>query len=272
MDESPDEPEKDERPMSFLAAAGWTLVCALVATLCASLLDVAHPGALHDVVTLTAVRVLACSLVFFVVLRVHEPESSIRRVLALRWPGVLVLLLAIIAGAALVPVGEWMQAAVEAKFPAPPDTDGAELFLDTPAKRAIAFASLVAILPVVSELFFRGALFTPLKRGRRLDAVVFATAAYDALFYQEARFVAAYAVLLLAVGFIRGLTASVIPAIAARVAFAAIGFGAEALGHEIQGTKALAGGGLALATASVLAIAALARRDERTIAARVDEG
>lgn len=260
--------------MSFLAAAGWTLVCALVADLCGVLFDVVHPGALHDVVTLTAVRVLACSLVFFVVLRVHEPETSIRQVLALRRPGIVVMLLAIVAGAALVPAGSWLEAAVEAKFPSPPpDPEIVDQLLGTPAKRAAALVASIAILPVVSELFFRGALFTPLRRGRRVDVVVFATAAYDALFYQDARVLASCVLMLVAVGWVRATTASVIPAIALRVAFAGVGLAPEALGRDGPPiTKALAGGGLALASLSVLAIHALSGRDPRTAAARLEDG
>jgi hypothetical protein len=260
-------PEKKEalggsRPMSFIAAAGWTLASGLVTAVAASLVEVAHPGALRDVVTLTALRVLGYSLVFFGVLRVHEPESSVRRVLALRWPGVLVVLLAVLAGAALMPAGGFLEAAYQAKFPSPPDPEPLEL--GTKAQQVAYVVAAVGVVPTVSELFFHGALFTPLRRGRRVDTVVFATAAFAVLDIQDGATVVLSVLVLVAAAWVRGLSASVVPAVLARVAFVAAAILPAVFGRDLPPmTPGIVLAGVAVAALSVLAIAGLSARDRR---------
>jgi hypothetical protein len=261
-----DPPDKEalggRRPMSFIAAAGWTLAAGLVTELAASLVELAHPGALRDVVSLTALRVLGYSLVFFGVLRVHEPETSVRRVLALRWPGVLVMLLAAIAGAALMPAGTFLEAAYQAKFPSPPDPE--PLDLATKSQQIAYVVALVGVVPIVSELFFHGALFTPLRRGRRLDTVVFATAAFAALDIQDGGTIALSVLVLVAAAWIRGLSASSVPAVVARVAFVGAAILPPALDREPPPvTRGIVAAGAAVAALSVLAIAGLSARDRR---------
>jgi len=128
------------------------------------------------------------------------------------------------------------------------------------------------VMPLASELFFHGGLFTPLRRGRAIGAVVFATAAYDALLYLEPRVIAPFLLAFVAFGWIRALTASVYPSLAARVAFFAVIQAPVALGRDGPPiTKTIAAGGSLLAVLALAALAALARRDPRIVDARLDD-
>ena len=96
------------KPLSFLLAAVWTLVVGLLLGLAITLTDLLHPGAFVDVVTVALSKLLAYSAVLFAILRVHAPESPIRRVLALRRAPATVVFLATVAGAGLAPASMWL--------------------------------------------------------------------------------------------------------------------------------------------------------------------
>jgi membrane protease YdiL (CAAX protease family) len=271
-------PEREPRPVTFLAAAGWTIALKLLFATSLGVLEAVHPGAITDIVTITAARLLAVSVILFGMLRVHEPEASVRRVVSLRQPAILSLLLALVIGGALAIPASWIGSFVAAHVPKDPqETELLEkLFAaDTQAKRAVLFAAVVVILPSCDELFFRGALFTSLKRGRRAEVVVLATAAYDALLNLESlnpRGMLVPLALLVAVGWIRAVTGSVVPAIAARVAFFAVLVGPDTFGRpDVPTTRPWLIGAAVAAVISFVALGAWCRRDARAIAARAED-
>lgn len=269
-------PEREHRPVTFLAAAGWTVLLKLLFDVSLGVLEAVHPGALTDIVTITAARVLAVSAVLFAMLRVHEPESSVRKVVGLRRPAILVVLLAAVVGAALAIPASWLSSLVADHLPKQPEEQEMleKLFsAETPGKRAFIALSVGAIIPACDELFFRGALFTSLKRDRRADVVVLATAAYDALLNMNPRGMLVLFFLLVALGWIRAVTGSVAPSIAARVAFFAVLLGPAALGRaDAPTTKPWLVGAALAAVLSFAGIGAIGRRDRRTVAARVEDG
>jgi membrane protease YdiL (CAAX protease family) len=270
-------PESTERPLSFLAAAVWTLIVAILIPVFVSLIEAVHPGAVVDVVTLAVCRLLAYSVVLFAILRVHEPESSIRHVLALRRPPAILVLLGALAGAGLSPGAMWLNGMLARRFPPPPaqDSEALERLFATPTvgKKIALVLALVVVWPICEELFFRGALFTSLKKGRRAESVILATAAYDTLLGPvNAHTIASMLAAALAIAWMRAVSGSVFPSIAARMAF----FGVQvvpivALQDEtVPGSVAL--GGVALAVASLAGIAAVGKRSARVLDARLQDG
>jgi hypothetical protein len=215
-----DPPEPQERPLSFLAAAFWTLLVALLLGVMISIIDAARPGAFVDVVTVATCKLLAYSVVLFALLRVHEPESSIRHVLALRRPPAALVFLGVLVGSGLSPAAMWLDGVFSKRFPpSQAELEAYERIFDapTPGKKIALLLALVVVMPVCDELFFRGALFTPLKRGRRAESVVLATAAYDTLLGgASAREIASILVTALAISWMRAVSGSVFPSIASR--------------------------------------------------------
>ena len=263
-----------ERPMSFLGAAGWTLLVGLLYGIAVGFLEASHPGAQFDLVTVTASKLLAYGLVLFAILRVHAPEGSIRHLLALRAPRASYLLLALVVGAALSPAASFLDGVFAARFPpSPAETELLDrLFAaPTPARRAVVVAVVAFVVPVWDELFFRGALFTSLEHGRARGAVILATAAYDTLSGASARGLVAMLVLALALSAMRGLTGSVIVSIAARVAFFAVSVAPLALGREDpEFSLRVAVACVGVAALAFAALAAVSRRAPRTAEAQLD--
>lgn len=278
MDSIPPEDEPQDRPLSFVAAALWTLLVVLLSGVAIYVLESAHPGARSDLVTITACKLLSYSVVLFAILRVHAPEASIRQVLALRRPPISLAILGIFVGGGLSPIAQWASTKVTERFPpTPEDTRALERMLstDTSGKKIALVVSLVFLMPVFDELFFRGALFTPLKKGRRAEAVVLATAAYDVLMGAGGGPPAQLAWLLptlLAFAWIRAVTGSVIPALLARMTF----FAVEVVPMVIRGEPKFSGlhalAGAALAFVSLAGIAAIGKRSARVLDARLEDG
>lgn len=273
MESSP--PDADPRPMSFLAAAGWTLVVVLLYTFALSVAESLRAGAVSDLVTRTTCGALAYSVTLFVILRVHDPEGSIRRILALRPPPILAVPLALVVGAGLAGPAVWLDKLLLARFPYSSQEEealvkvyGAATF-DTSPKRIALVVTMVVLSPVLDELFFRGALFTPLRKGRRLEQVVLATAAYETLVSSpHPREMLSFLALALALSWMRGLTGSIFPSIVARIAFFAPRFVPIALGRELPPmSRGMLAGSLAAAVLALAGIAALGRRDARVGAA-----
>lgn len=267
-------PENQAKPLTFVLAAIWTLIVAVLVPVMISIADAAHPGAFVDVVTVAMCKVIAYSVVLFAILRLHEPESSIRHVLALRRAPAIVVVLAAVVGAGLSPAAMWLDGLLSKRFPASPvELEALARIFDTPTlgKKVALLAAVVVVMPVFDELFFRGALFTPLKRGRRAESVILATAAYDTLLGgAQPREIASILVTALTIAWIRAVSGSVIPSIAARVVF----FGVQVvplvlLNCELTLSPWMTALGVGLAALSLAGIAAVSKRSARVLEARL---
>lgn len=271
-----DAPEPQARPLSFVAAAFWTLLVAVLLGVMMSILEAARPGAYVDVVTFTTCKLLAYSVVFFALLRVHERDSSIRHLLALRSPPAALVFLGALVGCGLSPASMWLDGVFARRFPpTAAELEAYERILDapTPGKKIALVLTLVIVMPVCDELFFRGALFTPLKRGRRAESVILATAAYDTLLAgANAREIASILVTALAISWMRAASGSVFPSMAARITFFGVQVVPLVVSREpkISGTVALVG--VALAGLSLAAMAAVGKRSTRARDARIEDG
>jgi uncharacterized protein len=271
-----DPPEAQARPLSFLAAAFWTLLVAVLLSVMVATILAARPGTFVDVVTFATCKLLAYSVVLFVILRVHEPESSIRHVLALRRPPAALVFLGALVGCGLSPISMWLDAIFAKRFPSSQaDLEVYERIFDapTPGKKLALVLTLVIVMPICDELFFRGALFTPLKRGRRAETVILATAAYDTLLLGgNAREIASILVAALAVSWMRAVSGSVFPSMAARVTFFGVQVVPVVLSREPKVTGTVALVGAAVAALSLAGFAAVGKRSERARDSRIEDG
>jgi len=269
-------PEAVERPLSFLAAALWTLLVALLYGVTLSIIDVAHPGAFVDIVTRATCKLLAYSAVLFAILRIHEPESSIRHVLALRRPPAILVLLGAAVGAGLSPGTMWLDGLLAKRYPtSPEDVEALERIFETPtmSKKIALLLAVVVVMPICDELFFRGALFTPLKRGRRAESVILAVAAYDTLLGGSSpRDIASILATALAISWIRAVSGSVFPSVAARIAFFGVQVIPTIFAREPEFSGPVALGGVTLAALSLAGIAAVGKRSALALDARLEDG
>ena len=262
--------------MSFLTAAAWTLILGVVFHLAMWITEAARPGAVGDLVSMTACNLLADSVLLFAILRVHEPETSVRQALGLRMPSVVVLVFSAIAGGAFTIPGLFVNKLFASRFPiGREETEIIERMYAAPtlSKKILIVITMVVLVPIFDELFFRGGLFGPLKKGRRLEAVILATAAYDTLLQTGGtRHVLTVMVVAIALAWIRATAASTIPSIAARVAFFGVQWIPDLLSRPLPSSRNAALVSGAVAAVALVVVGAVARRDPRTLDARLDDG
>ena len=215
------EPE-GPKPISFMAAAFWTFAVGVVTALSVSITASARPGAEVDLVNLTACYMLAYSGLLFAMLRIYAPESRVREVLAMRRASPVAVVLSTLAGAALYPAISVMNDALARRFPRPPEeTELIDQLLQMTSvrQRVVAVVSFAVLIPLGEALFFGGAIFGGLRRGRAEGAAVLATAVLFALYPLTPRAIPSQIVLGLLLLWLRGRSGSLVPVIAANIAF-----------------------------------------------------
>ncbi len=151
--------------MGAPAAFGWTFVVTFLFLALLAVVWAVREGSKNDLVTSFSCQAIAYSLGLFLILRVYAPERSIRDFLALRptsWP---LYPIAILLGVAITLPADALYEIISKKYPAlEPDTL-TQVFHESSIARRIAIGFVLAGAgPFLEEVFFRGALFRPLKR------------------------------------------------------------------------------------------------------------
>jgi membrane protease YdiL (CAAX protease family) len=267
MADSPDS-QPGDRPMTPLWAAGWTGVLWLLENVAVQVTQAARPGALSDVVNLGACQVLATSVVVFAMVRVHARETSLRWTLGVAPLGPLPLLLSLAAGAGLYPLLSTVDEMVLKRWPYPSDDSALmEKLLDVPtlgARVALVVAAFV-VMPLTRELFFRGVVFTEVRRATGLRTAVVASAVFFAASQLDWRTIPTTLVLGFALARLRERTGSVLGAVAGHLAFWSVAGipilrGADPAADVTYSTKWIVGGAV-IALLALVAVGA-GRREE----------
>ncbi len=161
---------EDERPVTPLIAAAWTLAVGIVTAVVLQVLTEVRGGSLEDLLTMALGLTISYVTVSAIFSRVHAPTRSLADVAALRGCRWADGLASICVGAAIALAVIWLDARLERWRP----TDASELASiarmfdnSTPLRRAKIAASIVVLLPVVTEIFFRGLLLGGLLRTMR---------------------------------------------------------------------------------------------------------
>jgi membrane protease YdiL (CAAX protease family) len=272
----PREDEGDEaRTMSFLGAAGWTIALSLSREILVQVTEKVRPGAESDIINLTACLVLACSTVLFVMLRVYARATRMRDAFGLRAVTPVHVVLGATAGAAMYPLFATVDGIIEKRFPLSADEAAAQarlLAVTTTGSRVLLVVTLGVVVPIALELFFRGMLAGRLLRGRAPSIVVIVTAIYFAASSTDPRGFATTLALGLTLGWLRTQSGSVLPAIAAQLAYGAVPLVPVLAGRDPAEDVRYPPKWIAIATGiavlAMIAAASLAARDQRARAAR----
>ena len=261
------------RPISFFAAAAWTIAVGFVLQVAVQITDGARPGAAVDMVNLTACFVLAYSVLLFAILRVYAPDASVREVLGVRVASPLATLLAVAAGVALCPALGVVDDYMTKRFPpAQEDTDVIEKLLQasTLAERIVLVVALSVVIPLSKEIFFRGALFGGLRRGRAEGLAVLGSAAFFAMSQLDPRSFLTSLVLGLFASWLRGRSGSIVPAALAVIAYNAAEVVPDVLGKgEVSFGPRVAGGGAVAAAVLSWGAGMIFARDRRAETGRL---
>ncbi len=187
------DPETENLPprLSILGAALWTFAVTMVLGLIVGISESMRPGAKADLVTLTGASFIGYLLIFFAILRVYLPQTSVRSALGLRaFEGAQKfsrslsgIALAALLGFGLFLLASPLEALLAKVIPAAAgsndDLVAPLLEATTLGRKVILVASTALVLPVLVELFFRGMLYGRLEEagGPRHAVVVTATLA-----------------------------------------------------------------------------------------------
>ena len=248
----------------------WALLTMLGFQLALGVIESAHPGAVSDLVTIGACSLLAHLVVLFGLLRLHAPEASVSELVALRRPPLAMIPLAALVGAGISPAASWINGLLEKRFPlAPEETEVLEKIFrtDTAGQRVALVVVLMFVMPLCDELFYRGALFTTLKKSHKLTTVIAATAAFDALVGSgNVRGIGPTLALAWMLGALRAASDSMIVPLIASMAFFAVDVVPMALGRgePTHGWAVIAGGVVVSSLALAVTLRLGKRRFEAT--------
>jgi membrane protease YdiL (CAAX protease family) len=279
MDEMQSADPGERRPISFLAAAAWTIGLVMLVSVAVGVTEAARPGAIGDLVNYTACHVLAYSLVLFVMLRVYAPASPMRNALAMRPVSPLHVILSLIVGGALEPALSTAEAMVAKYYPlSAEDVEVTTKLLTagTPTARVMLVFALVVAVPLTEELFFRGMIFGGLRKGREAGVAMLASAIYFSASQLTPRTLPTAFIFGLVLAWLRAQSGSVISAIAAHVALAAVEIAPLARGADpsadVTYPRSITTGGIAVALVALLLAKLVSTKSARAIEAnRQDE-
>jgi membrane protease YdiL (CAAX protease family) len=211
--------------MTPLTAAMWTIALGSLEMLCVYVTEAARPGAIDDIVSLAACTALSTSLVIFAMVRVHAREVSLRRTLGVASLAPLHLVLSVAAGAGLYPLLSTIDDRMVQRWPyAPEDTQAMERLFAVPtmpSRVALVLAGFV-VIPLAREVFFRGIVFSEIRRSTGVRAATLASAVLFTASELDWRSIPTTLVLGLALARLRERTGTVLAAAAAHIAFFAV--------------------------------------------------
>jgi membrane protease YdiL (CAAX protease family) len=247
--------------MGPLAAVVWSAVFFLVRLVAIGVTAAARPGADNDIVNQGACIVLAASVTIFGIVRVHSPESSLRASLGLRSMSLLQALLSMLTGAGLMPAFTTAEELILKRWPYSDEERQAfeGLFRASTVHARVALVVVaVVVVPVVLEVFFRGAVFSELARATSTRVAAVVTACCFALWHAELRALPTAFALGLVMARLRDQTRSVLAPVLAVLAFGALDGisvlrGVDPAANVAYPTRMVVGGALM----AVLALAAV---------------
>ncbi|NUP10415.1 MAG: CPBP family intramembrane metalloprotease [Polyangiaceae bacterium] len=152
--------------MGVFGALSWTFATVFGFAFLRSAATSLRPTADFDIITLVFAQIIATGFAVFAILRVYAPNASARRLFGLRGTSVALYPLALVFGVAATILMSKMNELVELRWPRSPDPHGFDQLLVTNDRlRRIVMGIFIGLVsPFVEEVFFRGALFTPLRK------------------------------------------------------------------------------------------------------------
>lgn len=202
---------------AFFAAALFIVPLALIASV--------RGGASGDTVTAFGCQAAAYLVALFLVLRRYAPDASIRQFLALRPTHGGFYALGLLLGLALPLPANALYSLIERSFPSSHPDALALLYAGSSSlKRLVLALVIIAFGPLIEEIFFRGALFRPMRAGHSAPLVVATTAVLFAVAHVEPRMMLPIAAVGVVLGLLRWFSGSLAPSLFAHAAFNAVGF------------------------------------------------
>jgi uncharacterized protein len=217
----PPESQRGERAMTYFGAIGWTLLSTSLFLFLLLLMMSIRSGAGTDLVTNFGLQLVSTLLTLFCILRFYAPNVSIRHFLGLRSTHGGFYVLAAVLGVVIQVPATALYDAILKRNPTEIDHDAAmmeDLARGTPWRLAL-FAIVVLAGPFLEEVFFRGALFRPLKKENAGVGIVLVSSLLFALVHLEKQIFLPIAIVGITLGILRNASGSLIPSIIMHTTF-----------------------------------------------------
>ncbi|MDI1430037.1 CPBP family intramembrane glutamic endopeptidase [Polyangium sorediatum] len=206
--------ERGERSMSYLSAAGFAVGTTFLYIFFLSLIGSIRGGdGRLDLVTSFGCQLVSTLIALFLILQLHAPDKSIRDYLGVRATHRGFFPLAAMLGMAVQIPANALYDIIVKRWPTgqPREEMLQEELAGGVPKRVLFFVILVLAGPLIEEVFFRGALFRPLRR--RYDALgtLLATSTFFAFAHLEWQLVLPIGIVGLSLGLLRSASGSLLP-------------------------------------------------------------
>lgn len=163
-----DSEESSVRPMSAFAGLGWTFMVTILMFVFMGIAVALREAAQYDLVTSAFAQLIAYFIGLFVILRIYAPDASIRKFIAFRPTAVVFYPLAILLGASLNIVTSFLFSLLLQRWPIAGWDEVSALFRSTsPLRQGVIILLAAGLIPMLEEVFFRGALFLPIRQFAR---------------------------------------------------------------------------------------------------------
>lgn len=213
--------ERPELPtMSIFAALGWAFAATFAFLLLQSL--AIRAGSPADLVPHIACQAVAYLLALFGILQLYAPDASIRRFLGARLTHRLFYPLAILLGVSLEPPMDALYDRISARWPTHDVDAFTKMFHqpDTTTSQRVVFGLLIVLIgPAIEEMFFRGALYRPLRKTYPVNAVIPTTAVLFAVAHFEWQLFLPIGLVGLVLATLRWASGSILPSLLLHAAF-----------------------------------------------------
>lgn len=227
--EPPPSARAEVRSMSIAAATAWS--SGIVLAFWMLMIMIAPPQgsgeSSSNLIGNSACQAIAYLFGLFLILRAHAPDASIRSFLGVRSTHVAFYPLAILLGVAVqIPV-QTLYNVISRRFPSSPETEDrlARVFAESgPLQQIMIGVILIALGPLVEEIFFRGALFRPLRKRYAPSLVVTVTSLFFAVSHGMPQMFLPIALIGAAMGIVRAASGSLVPSLLLHATFNAVPF------------------------------------------------
>lgn len=220
------------RPMSAGAALMWSSGVILGFWLLASLMRSSEP----DLIGAFACQAAAMLFGLFLILRAHAPMASIRRFLGVRPAHPAFYPLALLLGLSVHVPADTIYRWIEQRWPSSPQTLP-KFFQESSLPKQIAMGCILIVLgPLIEEIFFRGALFRPLRKQNSAFTVIAVTSACFAIAHAMPQTYLPIALVGISIGMARLCSGSFIPPLLVHAAFNALSLYAMATSPTAENT------------------------------------